>query len=217
MKKILNVSFEVKELDESGIFSGYGSVFGNIDEGRDMVAHGAFAKTLVAHAAAGTMPLMYYSHHSGKETGEWLEMHEDEYGLYCKGKLWIDGPHPDPDALKAYRGMKKEKAAMGLSIGYAIATGGSDYDRDANIHILKELDLWEVSPTPCPMNTLAVVGDVKEIKTVTDLEKHLRQAGDLSRTEAKRIVHVLKSSMRQACALEDVKQLIEKNITTLGG
>ena len=180
MKKTLNVPFKIKEVDESGIFSGYGSVFGNIDHGRDMVVAGAFEKTLAQHTVNGSMPLMFYSHSLQKEAGEWLEMLEDERGLWCRGKLWIDGPHPDLDALKAYRGMKKNKGKMGLSIGYDVPEGGAEYVKDGGYWKLKEIDLWEVSPTPFPMNDLARVESVKMvegIKTKRDFEKFLHSHG----------------------------------------
>ena len=180
MKKTLTANFLIKEVDEAGVFSGYGSVFDNVDHGRDMVIKGAFVNSLKAHMDNKTMPLMFYSHGHTKEAGEWLEMHEDEHGLWCKGQLWIDGPNPDPDALKAYRGMKKKKSKMGLSIGYMLAEGGSEYVKDGGYWKLKEIDLFEVSPTPLPMNNLATVENVKTIDsilTVRDFEKFLRDAG----------------------------------------
>lgn len=180
MKKILTIPFQVKEVDETGVFSGYGSVFGNIDHGRDMVIKGAFEKTLAQHTANGTMPLMFYSHNVNKENGEWLEMHEDEVGLFGKGRLWIDGPNPDPDALKAYRGMKKSKGKMGLSIGYDIPEGGAEHVKEGGFWKLKEINLYEVSPTPLPMNELArveVVKSIEEIETVRDFERFLRDSG----------------------------------------
>ncbi len=180
MHKVLSVPFKVKEVGSDGVFAGYGSVFGNIDQGRDMVVNGAYAKSLARHVINGSMPLMLYSHSMQKEMGEWLEMKEDERGLFCRGKLWIDGPNPDPDALKAYRGMKKELSKMGLSIGYEIPEGGAEYIKDGGYWKLKELDLWEVSPTPFPMNELARVESVKsvnEIKTIKDFEKFLQTAG----------------------------------------
>lgn len=187
-KKYLTASFQVKEVDENGVFSGYGSVFDNIDGGRDMVIKGAFKNSLKAHAGANTMPLMFYSHSSSKENGEWLEMYEDDHGLFCKGKLWIDGANPDPDALKAYRGMKKEKGKMGLSIGYMIPEGGAEFIKDEGFWKLKEIELMEVSATPFPMNELARVETVKTDipQNVRDFEKLLRESG-FSKSEAVRI------------------------------
>ena len=48
--KYIDVPFELKadDIEESGIFKGYGSVFGNKDSHWDVVMPGAFTKTLLA-------------------------------------------------------------------------------------------------------------------------------------------------------------------------
>src|SRR5680860_1441856 len=108
---------------------------------------------------------------------------EDDRGLFVEGKLWIDGSHPDPDAMKAYRGMKKEKGKMGLSIGYSIPDNGSDIDDETGIRDLEKINLWEVSPTVFPMNEAARVDTVKStlesggMPTEREIEKLLRDVG----------------------------------------
>ena len=184
--KTLVVPFEVKEITEKGTFSGYGSTFGNIDSGGDMVIKGAFLQTLIEHKANGTWPIMCAGHIISKEIGEWTDIKEDDHGLWCSGNLWIDGKYPDGDALKAYRGMTKANGKMGLSIGYSFYKGGYEYDEDGNYYKLKNIKLHEVSVTPFPMNTLARVETVKSIRTEREFEKFLRDAG-FSRSEATRI------------------------------
>ena len=45
--------FDLDEYDEEqGVFSGYGSIFGNVDDGGDIVEPGAFTKT-IAEAQTG--------------------------------------------------------------------------------------------------------------------------------------------------------------------
>jgi HK97 family phage prohead protease len=207
MKKILKVAFKVKEVAESGIFSGYGSVFGNIDHGGDMVLPDAFEKTIEWHTLNGTMPMMFYGHSTQKENGEWLDMATDDHGLWLKGRLWIDGPNPDPDALKAYRGMKKARGKMGLSIGYDIPEGGAEYIKDGGYWKLKEIDLWEVSVTPFPMNDLARVESVKsadKIKTKREFERFLREHG-FSKSAA---VGITASGFREQGELAQESELI---------
>src|SRR5690554_5885487 len=127
-KKRLNVGFDVKQVTEKEEFSGYGSVFDVVDLGMDRVRKGAFVESIKEHENNGTWPAMFYSHDQNKEIGEWTKIEEDDRGLYMEGKLWIDGPHPDPDAMRAYRGMTKQKGKMGLSIGYSIVKYESDAD-----------------------------------------------------------------------------------------
>ena len=46
------------EIDETGTFEGFASVFGEVDLVGDTVAPGAFAKSLAAHRRKGRMPLL---------------------------------------------------------------------------------------------------------------------------------------------------------------
>ena len=176
--------FEIKSIDEKGVFSGYGSVFGVTDSHNERVLKGAFLASLARHAEKNTMPLMFYNHSSFREIGEWLEMREDEHGLFVSGRLWIDGPNPDPDALKAYRGMTKQRGKMGLSIGYSVPEGGAGFNSALKTTDLVTVDLWEVSPVVFPANDEARIDHVRnDITTIRDLERFLRDAG-LSRSQA---------------------------------
>jgi hypothetical protein len=87
--------FEVKlnqRGDDEGIFSGYGSTFGNVDSYGDTIAPGAFKKT-IADAKNGNAPWpAMLSQHGGNDptpVGIWSHMSEDEHGLKLKGKLEI--------------------------------------------------------------------------------------------------------------------------------
>lgn len=177
--------FEIKSApDEKGFFSGYGSVFGVVDSYRERVVKGAFAKSLAKHVSEGTMPLMFYGHSPAHEIGEWLEMREDDHGLFVAGRLWVDGDRPDADALKAYRGMTKSRGKMGLSIGYTVPQGGATLNPADKVAELIEIDLMEVSPVAFPANPQARVEHVRaRINTIRDYERLLRDAG-FSRSEA---------------------------------
>jgi phage head maturation protease len=117
-------------------------------------------------------------------------------------------------AREAYA-LMKAGAIRGLSIGYWVKA--DEYNRENDTRFLKEVDLIEVSSVTWQANSLAEVLGVKKIKTVTDLERYLRQAGGVSRAEARQVVHDVKSSMRQACNHSELAELIEKNIATLRG
>lgn len=188
--------FEFKFLDEkAGTFEGYGSTFGNIDDGRDVVEKGAFTDTLAEHAKAGTWPAMFFSHDIHEPVGDWLHMEEDKKGLYCKGQLWLSRGIPKVE--QTYM-MLKGTGRKGLSIGYGIALNGASYDPKKQVRHLAKLDLWETSPTPFPMNRKATIVSVKaasaaitkfknesgELLSKRDMEELLRDGG-LSATEAK--------------------------------
>lgn len=209
--KQISRPFELKAISDDGVFEGYGSVFGNEDWYRDVMVKGAFAKSLAAHKLKGTMPSMCWQHDSEKVVGVYEEMREDDYGLFLRGRLLKD----DVALAREAYALLKAKAMTGLSVGIRVQV--DEYDRNNDVRTIKEADLWEVSLVTWPANELARVESVKGIKDVTGLERYLREAGGVSRKEAREIVHTIKSSMRQACETEELSQLIENNISILRG
>ena len=131
---------------------------------------------------------MLFNHNHMKPVGDWLEMDEDTKGLFVKGRLWVDGEVPDPDACKVYRVMGSASGGkMGLSIGYRTK---ASVDRNDGVRLLTEIELYEVSPVMFPANPLARVEQIKaadDITTIRDFERFLREAGGYSAAQAKRI------------------------------
>lgn len=210
-RKHISRPFEIKAINDDGTFEGYGSVFGVEDYYRDIVVKGAFAKSLAAHKLKGSMPSLCWMHDAEKVVGVYEEMKEDDYGLYLRGRLLKD----DVALAREAYALLKAKAITGLSVGIRVLV--DEYNRDADIRTIKEAELWEVSLVTWPANDLARVESVKSIKDVTGLERYLRDAGGLSRKEAREVLHNVKSSMRQACEASELIELIEKNIQTLRG
>lgn len=68
-----------------GHFSGYASVFGVPDLGRDVVVPGAFAASLARRGAAGVRLL--FQHDPAEPIGRWLSLREDARGLFAEGQL----------------------------------------------------------------------------------------------------------------------------------
>lgn len=210
-RKQISRPFELKAISDDGVFEGYGSVWGVEDWYRDVMLKGAFAKSLAAHKLKGTMPSMLWQHRDDNVVGVYEEMKEDDYGLYLRGRLLKEDV---AQAREAYA-LMKVKAITGLSVGIRVQV--DEYDRNSDVRTIKEAELWEISLVTWPANDLARVESVKGIKDMTGLERYLREAGGVSRKEAREIVHSVKSSMRQACETEELSQLIEKNISILRG
>ena len=84
--RIKSFGLELKrEPDQDGTFEGYASVFNIIDQGMDVVAPGAFTKSL------GTRKVkMLWQHDQSQPIGVWDEIREDERGLYVKGRILKD-------------------------------------------------------------------------------------------------------------------------------
>ena len=209
--KHLSRPFEIKVIADDGVFEGYGSVFGVEDWYRDVVVKGAFSRSLADWKLKGALPVLCWQHDAANVIGVYEEMAEDDHGLYLRGRLLKD----DIDQARTAYALLKAKAISGLSIGYSVKV--DEYDRNTEIRTLKEVDLWEVSLVTFPANEHARVESVKNLKTVTDLERLLREVVGMSKSKARQAVHDIKDSMRQACTFEELAQLVQKNIETLRG
>ncbi|MEH6721045.1 MAG: HK97 family phage prohead protease [Aurantimonas endophytica] len=162
---------DIKALDKSGEFEGYGSTFGGEpDSYGDVIAAGAYADSLAAHKARGTMPKMFWQHDSSEPIGKWLEAEEDDSGLLMRGKLNMNVQR----AKEAYA-LLKEGDIDGLSIGYRIKE--YSVDTDTGVWTLEKLDLLEVSVVSIGANENAVVSSVKAAKAAHELNERLK-AGD---------------------------------------
>lgn len=203
--------FQIKALGEDGTFEGYGSVFGVVDHDDDIVVKGAFAKSLAAHKLKGTRPVMAWQHDSRQIPGVWEEFVEDNYGLYLKGRLLKD----DVAIAREAYALMKAGAITGLSVGIRVVV--EEYDRTTYVRTIKEAELWETSLVTFPANDLARIESVKSISDVTGLERFLRDAGGVSRKDAREVIHRVKSSLRDAGNQDELASIIEKNIQTLRG
>jgi HK97 family phage prohead protease len=178
------VAFDVKDIGESdGTFEGYGSVFGVLDSYADIVAAGAFKRTLREAKAAKRMPALLWQHDPSAPIGVYTDMREDDTGLYVKGQLLDTSLGSD-----AYK-LLKAGALSGLSIGFQ--TVKSSMDEESGIRTLTEIKLWEVSLVTFPANGAARVTGVKTnggLPTEREFERFLRREAGFTEAEAKAIV-----------------------------
>tara|TARA_R110002020_G_scaffold34619_1_gene105150 strand:- start:5681 stop:6715 length:1035 start_codon:yes stop_codon:yes gene_type:complete len=166
--------------DEQGVFTGYGSIFGNEDQGNDIVTTGAFRKSLQLRPPRKVK--MLFQHKTDEPIGVFEDIHEDTKGLFVKGKL----------AMGTQRGREsyellKMGALDGMSIGFRADPDKQSYnDTKRGTRTLKEVDLLEISLVTFPMNESALIQTVKgNAKNIREWEKILRDVGGLSRTESK--------------------------------
>lgn len=184
------IKAEDTEKEDEGSFEGYASIFGNKDLGNDVVVEGAFAKSIARRGAKGVK--MLYQHDAKQPIGVYDEIIEDDRGLRVKGRL----------ALATQRGrevfeLMKMGAIDGLSIGFKVDAKGYHYDDRGKRRMLKEVDLMEISAVTFPMNPRARVQGVKSDRTVREWEEILRDAGNLSRQEAKVAAAAVAKSLSQ--------------------
>lgn len=174
--------FEIKSISAEGEFAGYGSVFGVKDSYGDVVIKGAFAKSLEEWGKKNKLPKMLWQHKMTEPIGVWSKMKEDDHGLYVEGRILLSAGDLE---RRAYEHLKAGSVDS-LSIGYSIAPGGYEYDKNSDAFFLKQIDLWEVSPVTFPANPDATIDSVKSAIEggPKEFERFLRDAG-LSRSQAK--------------------------------
>jgi len=136
-----------------GAIEGYASLFGEVDQARDMVMPGAFAQTLNARGLR-RIPMLF-QHDPAEPVGVWLEIAEDFRGLKARGRLI-------PDVMRARELLSLIKAGAidGLSIGYRTVRG--QIDPKTRVRRLYQVDLWEISIVTFPLLNGARVSSVKE-------------------------------------------------------
>ncbi len=136
---------EIKSQDGSDCFSGYASVYNNIDLHGDIILPGAFK-----HGLASKVELLW-QHDPLLPIGKILELKETVKGLFVRAKL-IEGIAK----AKEVKTMLKEGVIDGLSIGFVV----KDYFYNGETRYIKSAELWEISLVTFPANPKARVQHV---------------------------------------------------------
>lgn len=149
--EIKHLPVETKELTEDGHFVGFAAVYGNVDQGGDLIERGAFKKTI---SERNLRAPVYHEH---KIAVGAAHLEDTEFGLKAIGKLNLD-KQSARDAYSDLKFYRDEGIPTGMSIGYRNIERPSVKD---GVRILKELKLYEVTLTMMPMNEMAGVVEVK--------------------------------------------------------
>ena len=167
------LSLELKGLSAEGRFSGYASLFGEPDLGKDVIERGAFSRSLQARGVSGIR--MLFQHDPASPLGHWVTLKEDARGLYVEGQF-----APGVSKADEVRRLMKVRALDGLSIGFQ--TVRSKRDARTGIRHILEADLWEISVVTFPMLPSARVSEVKEMSGGAMLAAKLRHAAAVMRS-----------------------------------
>ena len=163
----LNVAVEVKAIEtedeEFFRFEGLASTFGNVDLGGDVVLPGAFRESLLKR-----MPIILWQHDRWEPIGVPEIAEETAEGLFIRARL------PRDDDLVKGRVIPQVKVGSirTMSIGFRVVR--DEFDRDAKVRKLIEVELFEVSLVTFAMNPQAVVTDFKQLdQTFTNEQKEI--------------------------------------------
>jgi HK97 family phage prohead protease len=143
-----------------GFIEGYASVFGNTDQGRDIVERGAFRKTLKERMPKGEV-LLFDSHRIYDGTsaviGKVVEAKEDDHGL------WFKAQFSAVQLAQDIRTKVQEGILDALSFGFDVVK--YSIDENEKVRRLQELKLFEISVVPWGMNPKALIATVKGLNT----------------------------------------------------
>lgn len=165
--------FASSEVESDGTFTGYGSVFAMRDSYGDVVLPGTFRASLDEHARAGTRPKGLWQHDPNEPILTWLEMREDDKGLYCKGRLLLD-----LQKARDAHVLMKAGELDGLSIGFEVGEHEMSRAEDVEmrfgcapywgpggpvgmVRVVKSVALWEVSLVTFPALAGARIDSVR--------------------------------------------------------
>ena len=133
------------------------------------------------------MPKMFWMHNPFSiPVGNWLEMREDEKGLFMRGKLFSES-----DDAKAIYEAAKEGALDSFSIGYSVVE--EKWNRDKGCNDLIELDIKEVSWVTFACNEESLLQDIKnhmeegKLPTKAEIRELLKMTGVLSKRQIDKI------------------------------
>lgn len=187
-QKGLAINLDFKTTKE-GVFTGYGAIFNNVDNGGDIIMPGAFAKSIKNRDPKAVK--MLWMHDSDDPIGYWTAIEEDQKGLKLTGQLLLT-------LKKAVEVFEMMQAGIidSLSVGYR--TVKASYDEATSVRKLLELDLWEVSAVTFPMNDKAKIQTVKniEIPSRKQIEAALRHEGQFSNADARKAAAIVKKILR---------------------
>jgi len=184
-KKLDLQKLDLKFVGEGMTFSGYASVFGQVDSYGDTIDPNAYDLTLKDRVR----PVRMRWNHYGPVIGKWLRMTTDKTGLFVEGELTPG----HSKAIDTYASLK-HGAVDGLSIGYIAK---SAVENPNGTRLLKDIELVEISIVEEPADINATVSSIKsaieQAKSIREIEATLRDSAGLSRLEACAVVSRIKS------------------------
>lgn len=180
MKKVKpNRSIYFKALDgastvEANKVYDYLAAFGNVDNDRDLLVKGCFAKSIQERGPDSTTArkiAFLYAHNQEVPIGKFTKLEEQEKGLYYEGELSMV-----PFVQDTLKVQMAEKILNQHSVGYNYVWDKVEYDENKDAFICKELDTYEGSLLVLGMNENTPFGGFKKFFDNMDKVKeiHLR-------------------------------------------
>lgn len=203
-KSLALAECDIKFAQSEGAFSGYASIFGNLDSKNDIIMPGAYDDVL----KSGDPVAVYVNHgwlRGDLPVGAWDGLKQDTKGLFGDASLVMQMP----SAVNAYWAMKSN-LVNGLSIGFLPDPAATERKSDGTRVIHRVKVLKEISIVTDPANDATRIVSVKfkdelgQCESERDIEQLLRDAG-LGKWESKAVVSRAKAIFIGRDAQEDIE------------
>jgi HK97 family phage prohead protease len=147
-------------VSSSGRLEGYAAIYGNVDDGGDIIEAGALQPAIPGFLQAG---FISWGHDWGVPVAMPKSATSDASGLAITADF-----HSTPTAQEK-RTITKERLDAGLTMGLSIGYGDITAKRGPEARSISEIrKLFEVGLVMVPMNAEAGVSDVKGMKAAAD-------------------------------------------------
>lgn len=208
---MLHKTLEAKAttLTDQGEFVALAAAY-STDRGNERIVPGAFQGTIEKWQASGKQIPVHWDHEGSPESiigvVDPMAMKETDAGLLVSGKLDLENSDV---AKEAWRAMKSN--ALGLSFGYMVRDGAEAKD---GVYELKEIDLFEISVTPAPMNAdtkFLSLKSAREELGLAPLEEdvvRLRKQTERDETWNSDLVAIHGAIARRRKALDEIEQAV---------
>jgi HK97 family phage prohead protease len=158
---------------QPAVFEGYASLFGVVDAGGDIIAPGAFRRSIAERGAAGIR--MLFQHDPAQPVGVWFDMREDGTGLFVRGRL-SDGVARSRE-LAALLG---DGAIDGLSIGFRTRSAARDRAMaGARVNGLKATARPAALPSAGPPGGRRLLHAASSLRAPTGIAARMRRGATL--------------------------------------
>lgn len=176
--KIKSQGLQIKDVDtKSRRVAMYLAHFGNIDSDNDMIVKGAFTKSLNERGVDSTSnrKIAFLRHHDWKhQIGKFIELKEDDNGLYAVGELGTSTL--GNDALCDYQdGIIREHSIGFRYLADKLKWIEDETKADGGYYLVSEVALWEGSAVTFGANEMTPVLEVGKsedkvlfVKTISD-------------------------------------------------
>lgn len=228
-----SASFEivnVKADGATGLVEGYAAMFGNEDQGDDVIEAGAFKRTLAERGSEVVYcPSHDWSAYAADVPAVPVEIREDSRGLFTASQFLLDTAK-GKDAYTVIAAYQERDRPFGMSIGYMPI----EFDIEINteeetwIRRLKDCELFEYGHVLVPMNRAARTTNVKGLRLLDDADTaaeslnaiaafigRVKSIRDLRAAEGKRISDDALTKVRDLAAAVR-EQLVDLEAVTAG-